>query len=327
MSHTSLAARISTVDVTMKDLEVLKVSEATTQASLALQANASCIVTEYPPGYHTVQHMYVHGGFVLILLRRLLSCGQQLTDMGTFFGSVSHILLARKDRNESGKIRLEKMIDTRGYRRRRPLTKKPPPCLTAALPLLCAVVSGTSCCKSLAMGQEYSTEDEDTSGTGENAVGATVEDVDDVQDLSALSGYRVMKVFQGSPASRSGLAPFEDFVVAVNGAMVDSDNASLAAVLRDNEGKELALVVWNCVDNARRDVALRPVKWNGPGLLGAAVRYEAIAGAADHVQRVLDVLPGSPADDAGLMPNTDYIVGTPAEVFRKEADFSRLVSF
>lgn len=177
------------------------------------------------------------------------------------------------------------------------------------------------------MGQEYSLEEEDASGTGENEVGATVEDVDDAQDLTALSGYRVMKVFQGSPASRSGLAPFEDFVVAVNGAVVDSDNASLAAVLRDNEGKELALVVWNCVDNARRDVALRPVKWNGPGLLGAAVRYEAIAGAADHVQRVLDVLPGSPADDAGLMPNTDYIVGTPAEVFRKEADFSRLVSF
>lgn len=177
------------------------------------------------------------------------------------------------------------------------------------------------------MGQEYSLQEEDPAASADNPATPTVDDVEDIQDLTALSGYRVMKVFQGSPASRSGLAPFEDFVVAVNGAVVDSDNASLAAVLRDNEGKELALVVWNCVDNARRDVALRPVKWNGPGLLGAAVRYEAIAGAADHVQRVLDVLPGSPADEAGLVPNTDYIVGTPAEVFRKEADFSRLVSF
>lgn len=174
------------------------------------------------------------------------------------------------------------------------------------------------------MGQEYSVDE------GEPDAAATptaVSDVDDVEDLTTLSGYRAMKVFQGSPASRSGLAPFEDFIVAVNGAVVDSDNASLAAVLRDNEGKELALVVWNCVDNARRDVALRPVKWNGPGLLGAAVRYEPIAGAAEHVQRVLDVLPGSPADEAGLVPNTDYIVGTPAEVFRKEGDFSKLVRF
>lgn len=134
-----------------------------------------------------------------------------------------------------------------------------------------------------------------------------------------------MKVFQGSPASRSGLAPFEDFVVAVNGVLVDSDNASLANVLRDNEGKEVALVVWNCVDSAHRDVALRPVKWNGPGLLGAAVRHEPIRGAADHVQRVIDVLPASPADDAGLVPSTDFIVGTPAEVFKKESDFSKLV--
>lgn len=174
------------------------------------------------------------------------------------------------------------------------------------------------------MGQEQSVDDGEANTSGPSA---PVSDVEDVEDITTLSGYRAMKVFQGSPASRSGLAPFEDFIVAVNGAVVDADNASLAAVLRDNEGKELALVVWNCVDNAKRDVALRPVKWNGPGLLGAAVRYEPLAGAADHVQRVVDVLPESPADEAGLVPNTDYIVGTPAEVFRKEADFSTLVRF
>lgn len=174
------------------------------------------------------------------------------------------------------------------------------------------------------MGQEYSQEEEPLPSTGPVSPPETTY-IEDTTDPTTLSGYRVMKVFQGSPASRSGLAPFEDFILAVNGALVDADNASLAAVLRANEGKELALVVWNVVDAARRDVALRPVKWNGPGLLGAAVRYEPVAGAADCVHRVLDVLPGSPADDAGLVPRTDYVVGTPAEVFRKEADFSRLV--
>lgn len=174
------------------------------------------------------------------------------------------------------------------------------------------------------MGQEYSL-DETTESP--NSSPQEPIDVDSIPDLTTLSGYRVMKVFQGSPASRSGLAPFEDFIVAVNGALVDSDNASLSAVLSDNEGKELALIVWNCVDNARRDVALRPVKWNGPGLLGAAVRYEKLAGAVEHVQHVIDVLPSSPADQAGLVPMTDYIVGTPAEVFRNEKDFQKLVSF
>lgn len=173
------------------------------------------------------------------------------------------------------------------------------------------------------MGQEYSLDE--TASPSQPAEPTEPIDVDNIADLTILSGYRVMKVFQGSPASRSGLSPFEDFIVAVNGALVDSDNASLSAVLRDNEGKELALVVWNCVDVARRDVALRPVKWNGPGLLGAAVRFEPLEGAAEHVQRVVDVLPGSPADQAGLIPMTDYIVGTPAEVFRREKEFSRLV--
>ncbi|KAI0561026.1 hypothetical protein FGB62_94g064 [Gracilaria domingensis] len=157
------------------------------------------------------------------------------------------------------------------------------------------------------MGQEYSYENGDESAP----VDANPEEV--------------MKVFQGSPASRSGLAPYEDFVVALNGNVVNADNASLANVLRENEGKEVALVVWNCIDAKQRDVTLRPVKWNGPGLLGAAVRFEPVRGAADHVQRVIDVLPNSPADEAGLVPFTDYIVGTPAEAFHREADFSKLV--
>lgn len=152
-----------------------------------------------------------------------------------------------------------------------------------------------------------------------------IEDEDEDIDIETLSAYRVMKVFQGSPSSRSGLRPFEDFIVAVNGSLVDSDKTSLANVLRDNEGKQVGLIVYNAIDATKRDVALRPVKWNGPGLLGAAVRYEPIAGAIDHVLRVLDVLPNSPANQAGLMPNSDYIAGTPAEVFRNESDFYKMV--
>lgn len=144
-------------------------------------------------------------------------------------------------------------------------------------------------------------------------------------DLLHLSAYRVMKVFHGSPSSRSGLSAFEDFIVAVNGTLVDSDKTSLANVLRDNEGIEIALVVYNVVESRRRDVALRPVKWNGPGLLGAAVRYEPLANAMDHVLRVVDVLPDSPADEAGLVPQTDFIVGTPAQVFRNNTDFTEMV--
>lgn len=182
------------------------------------------------------------------------------------------------------------------------------------------------------MGQEQSAEE--ANGTPEpspqdGGVGSKerliIDDEEDDIDVETLSAYRVMKVFQGSPSSRSGLRPFEDFIVAVNGSLVDSDKASLANVLRDNEGKQVGLIVYNVIDDKKRDVALRPVKWNGPGLLGAAVRYEPIAGAIEHVLRVMDVLPNSPASQAGLMPNSDYIVGTPAEVFRNETEFTKMV--
>jgi hypothetical protein len=145
-------------------------------------------------------------------------------------------------------------------------------------------------------------------------------------DVLTLFGYRAMKVFRGSPAARSGLAAFEDFIVAVNGSILEGDGA-LSAILAESDGVELQLGVWNCVDNAERTVSLTPSKWNGPGLLGAAVRFEAIKGAVDFVWRVLDVMPNSPADDAGLGPRSDYIVGTTVQVFRSENALATLVCY
>lgn len=186
------------------------------------------------------------------------------------------------------------------------------------------------------MGQEQSADDQQ-SEQQDPQTGNRVDDesdahdgapvfIEDDTDVDGLSAYRVMKVFHGSPSSRSGLKPFEDFILAVNGTLVESDKSSLANVLLANEGKEVALVVYNVVDARRRDVALRPVKWNGPGLLGAAVRYEPIAGAMEHVLRVVDVLPDSPAAEAGLVSTSDYIVGTPAEVFRTDTEFTKLIT-
>ncbi len=124
-------------------------------------------------------------------------------------------------------------------------------------------------------------------------------------------GYRVMKVFRGSAAARCGLRAFEDFVLGVRGAPVSGDDRALAETLSQFEGRDLELAVYNIIDRSLRPVVLRPVKWNGPGLLGAAVRFEPVAGAADCVWHVVDVFPKSPADDAGLVPASDYDVRHP----------------
>jgi GRASP55/65 PDZ-like domain len=166
------------------------------------------------------------------------------------------------------------------------------------------------------MGQEASSEAR-ADGEGNAAAGGI--------DVNTLQGYRVMKLFKGSPASRAGLAAFEDFIVAVDGALVDGDGA-LGSILKNAEGTPVSLTVWNCIDAQERTVTLAPAKWTGgPGLLGAAVRYEPVKGATDFVWRVVDVYRNSPADDCGLTPESDFLVGTPAQVFRTTDALSKLV--
>lgn len=144
-------------------------------------------------------------------------------------------------------------------------------------------------------------------------------------DVQTLEGYRVMKVFKGSPASRAGLAAFEDFIVAVDGALVEGDGA-LAEVLQQAKGTALSLTVWNCIDLQERCVTMTPAKWTGgPGLLGAAVRYEAVKGATDFIWHVVDVYRNSPADDAGLTPNSDFLVGTTSQIFRTADALAKLI--
>uniref|UniRef100_A0A7S2ZKR3 PDZ GRASP-type domain-containing protein n=2 Tax=Rhodosorus marinus TaxID=101924 RepID=A0A7S2ZKR3_9RHOD len=143
-------------------------------------------------------------------------------------------------------------------------------------------------------------------------------------DVSEISGYRVMRVFQGSPAWRSGLSPFEDFIVAVNGEVCDDQSNPLGNVLNGHENMEVDVLVWNCIDEQGRHVKMTPSKWSGPGLLGAAVKFDKLDPASTYLWHVIDLAPRSPADDAGLTPDKDYIVGTPANVFKKETDLNNL---
>lgn len=137
-----------------------------------------------------------------------------------------------------------------------------------------------------------------------------------------------MKVFRGSAAARCGLRAFEDFVLGIRGVPINDDDAALAGLLQANEGTDVRLEVYNVIDMCARTVTLRPAKWNGPGLLGAAVRYEGVseAAAGTGTQHVVDLIPGSPADAAGLVPDSDYIVGSPAQAFKSSGEFNALIA-
>ena len=62
-----------------------------------------------------------------------------------------------------------------------------------------------------------------------------------------------------------------------------------------------------------------------PSLLGLSMRVCEPETALDHVWHVLEILEGSPAESAGLVPYGDWIVGWSGGVLGKEGDFYEIV--
>lgn len=144
-------------------------------------------------------------------------------------------------------------------------------------------------------------------------------------------GYRVLGVQPNSPASKAGLVSFFDFLVGVNGQLL-FDNGSNAngdseyfedldfvAIIKDNVDTELELLVWNIKSKTQRFISLTPTtKWEGQGLLGVTIRMDDYSTAEDNLLRCLYVTPNSPAAQCGLIPNTDYLLGTTMESLDSE---------
>lgn len=62
-----------------------------------------------------------------------------------------------------------------------------------------------------------------------------------------------------------------------------------------------------------------------PSLLGLSLRLCNPQLALDQVWHVLEILSGSPAESAGLVPFGDYIIGTSSAVLKSEGDFYETV--
>ncbi|KAI9509202.1 GRASP55/65 PDZ-like domain-containing protein [Russula earlei] len=156
----------------------------------------------------------------------------------------------------------------------------------------------------------------------------------------------VLRVTPSSPASQTNIEAFFDFLVGFEGGTHSSpkalDAAELEAIVEKNEGKNLNLLVWNSKSQSTRVVQITPSRtWsqqtlstNGskdaepgsqPSLLGLSMRVCEPEFALENVWHVLDVLEGSPAESAGLVPYGDWIVGWSGGVLSAEGDFYDVV--
>eukprot|EP00871_Galdieria_phlegrea_P004798 jgi/Galph1/5319/GphlegSOOS_G3999.1 len=148
-----------------------------------------------------------------------------------------------------------------------------------------------------------------------------IEDTD--EELEGHFGYRIMKVFPEGPGARTGLRPYEDFIVAIDELIVEEEEERIADYLKQVE--QVQLTIWNCIEETERQVSAKVSFSKEWGHLGVIVRYESLFQACEFVWHVITVIPNSTADEAGLVPDMDYIVGTPSVAFRSFDTLLQLV--
>ncbi|KAL1918857.1 uncharacterized protein VTP21DRAFT_2879 [Calcarisporiella thermophila] len=148
-------------------------------------------------------------------------------------------------------------------------------------------------------------------------------------------GYHVMRVKENSPAEKAGIEPFFDFIIGINGLMLDQRSEVLTNTLKENIDRPVSLVLFSTKEQKVRETTLIPsYSWhhipvdsseNDPSLIGCSIRFCAFTPTLATVWHVLEVHPDSPAAMAGLSPHTDYIIGTPQVVLRHEEDLYSLI--
>lgn len=161
------------------------------------------------------------------------------------------------------------------------------------------------------------------SSTGADHASASADGGDDAK---GKKGRRNAKSDSGNktcPAAQAGLEPFYDFITAVDGIELTSDGGWLSSYARSGAQDLVSATVFSIKGQYRRVVQLPPQALTGVAW-GVHLRWSPVQPALDNVFHVLDVVPHSPAWQAGLLEEEDYIIGTPSGIVRGESGLSEL---
>ena len=140
-------------------------------------------------------------------------------------------------------------------------------------------------------------------------------------------GFRVLRVQPNSPAESAGVQPYTDFILEVNGTKVLESDMSLLDMLGRNVGCPVTLTIWSLVTQTTRDVkVLLNSDWGGPGVLGARLALQSITDRTINVLRITEVESGSPAAEAGLKPQEDFIISTVETLITSADSLAHLAS-
>ena len=86
------------------------------------------------------------------------------------------------------------------------------------------------------------------------------------------------------------------------------------------------MVVYNTRTKSTREVEIVPsTSWGGNGLLGVSIKHTSFDQADERVWHVIEVEPGSPAQQAGFIANEDYVIGSDS-ILQENDDLFNLVA-
>lgn len=130
-------------------------------------------------------------------------------------------------------------------------------------------------------------------------------------------GYRIFSVKEGGSMSNIPIRPLLDFIV------FEDDMYSLEEAVTSESPIELP--IYNIVTRSIRKVTVELQTEEGKASLGITARPEDYTNAHVRIIRVLSYMQGSPLEQAGFSPITDYILGTAEETFNNLDDFETFI--
>ncbi|ORX98606.1 GRASP55/65 PDZ-like domain-domain-containing protein [Clohesyomyces aquaticus] len=119
------------------------------------------------------------------------------------------------------------------------------------------------------------------------------------------------------------LDPWFDFIIGINGRTIDNPDPNLFATeVRNCAGTTINLGIFSAKGQKIREIFI-PIPAEKP-TLGLSLQWTPLS-VTEDVWHILDVIPNSPADIAGLLPYGDYVIGSPEGLVRGESGLGELV--
>jgi hypothetical protein len=136
---------------------------------------------------------------------------------------------------------------------------------------------------------------------------------------STTYGFHVLRNTNPSLA----LDPWFDYIIGINSRTLDNPSPSLFTTeIANSAGTTISLGVYSAKGRVIREIFV-PIPTNFTSL-GLQLQWSPLSLAQD-VWHILDVIPNSPADVAGLLPYSDYVIGSPEGLLRGDTGLGEVV--